>query len=242
LQFKVRPRKDGSVQVWNVFGLKETKDYGSGLLGEDWKESALTWNNAPGHDATQSGGAYDFRRGIGGGADSAYTQHLGTFEIGPGKALGAFFRSPLLTEFFKKDKNKIVTFIITAQTPGAQPSVTASKEHPKIEAPALYISYIDRNRTVGGEQIQGGYRMTPVEVDIYSLQCSFTLMVGAPQRVHIEIYDEAGRRMMILNQRELEGEKIIPFQFSAKEFPTGGYTIKVIGEAFKTEQNFYILN
>lgn len=243
LQFKFRPRKDGSTQTWNVFGLKESKKgYGPGMLDEDWKENEITWNNAPGHNAAEGGGFFDFRRSTGGGGDTAFTQHLGTFEVGPGKPLGAFFRSPLLTEFMKKDKNKTVTFLITSQGTTENPNSIASKEHAKIEAPALYVSYIDRNKSVGGEQLPGGFRISPVEVDVYSLQCTFTLMVGQPQIVNIEVYNESGRRMMVLNQRELEGEKLTPFQFSAKEFTTGSYTIKVIGEAFKTEQSFYILN
>ena len=142
----------------------------------------------------------------------------------------------------KKDKNKMVTFVVTAQGRTAEPMVAASKEHPKVEAPALYISYIDRNKSVGGEAMQGGFRMSPVDVDIYSLQCSFTLMVGQPQLVTIEVFNESGRRMMVLNQRELEGEKLTPFQFSAKDFTSGSYTIKIVGEAFKTEQSFYVLN
>lgn len=242
LQFKVKPPRDKSTQTWNVFGLRELKNYGPGQLGEDWKESELTWNNAPGNLTTEAGGAYDFRRGIGGGADTAYTQFLGSFEVGPGRPLGAFFRSNLLTEFMKKDKNKMVTFVVTAQGRTAEPMVAASKEHPKVEAPALYISYIDRNKSVGGEAMQGGFRMSPVDVDIYSLQCSFTLMVGQPQLVTIEVFNESGRRMMVLNQRELEGEKLTPFQFSAKDFTSGSYTIKIVGEAFKTEQSFYVLN
>lgn len=242
LQFKVRPRKDSATHTWNVFGIKEVKSYGPGIQGEDWKETELNWNNAPGNSPGESGGAFDFRKASGGGADSAYAQHLGTFQVGPGKALGAFFRTPLLTDFLKKDKNKIVTFIITDVNQNGTPSNAASKEHPKIDAPALYISYLDANKTVGGDQLPGGFRMSPVEVDIYNLQCTFTLMVGQPQNVYIEVYNEFGKRMMILNQRELEGERLTPFQFSAKEFTTGSYTIKVIGEAFKTEQSFYILN
>ena len=62
------------------------------------------------------------------------------------------------------------------------------------------------------------------------------------QLVTIEVFNESGRRMMVLNQRELEGEKLTPFQFSAKDFTSGSYTIKIVGEAFKTEQSFYVLN
>ena len=242
LQFKVRLNRTHKPQIWNVFGLKESKNYGPGMLNEDWKENEIHWNNAPGNLPTEAGGKFDFRKGIGGGVDSTYAQHLGTFEVGTDQSLGSFFRNPLLTEFIKSDQNKIVSFILTEQSKSEEAIVAASKEHPKVDPPALYISYIDANRTVGGSQLPGGFRMSPVEIDIYTLQCSFTLMVGHPQMVSIEVYNEQGRRMMLLAQRELEAERLTPFYFSAKEYRSGNYTIKVVGESFKTEQSFYILN
>ena len=81
-----------------------------------------------------------------------------------------------------------------------------------------------------------------MNIDIYNLDCDFDLTVGYPQFVQIEILNEFGKRMLTVAARELAGEKKTNFKFKAKAFPTGRYTLKVIGEAFTAEQKFYILN
>ena len=42
--------------------------------------------------------------------------------------------------------------------------------------------------------------------------------------------------------KTLTGEKKTHFKFKAMAFPTGKYILRVIGEAFTAEQQFYILN
>ena len=48
--------------------------------------------------------------------------------------------------------------------------------------------------------------------------------------------------MLVVAARDLPGEKKTHFKFKAIAFPTGRYTLKIIGEAFTAEQKFYILN
>ena len=62
-------------------------------------------------------------------------------------------------------------------------------------APALYVGYFDNTRSVSGDVMEGGYTLTKVHIDIYSLECDFDLTVGYPQFVQIEIVNEFGRRM-----------------------------------------------
>lgn len=228
---------------FNIFGLKETSkemNFGDQKLSVDWPDNELTWENAPAN-LPQAGGQFNIRKNSGGGVDTKYADYLGIITLNPKAPLGAFLRSPTLTEFFKrKHASGLYTLILTAVEPGETVlnAPTAGKQF----APALYVGYFDNTRSVGGEAMDGGYTLTKVLIDIYSLECNFDLTVGYPQFVQIEIINEFGKRMLTVAARELAGEKKTNFKFKAKAFPTGRYTLKVIGEAFTAEQKFYILN
>ena len=228
----------------NIFGLKETaKDmnFGDQKLGVDWADYELTWENAPANLPQQPGGQFNIRKNSGGGVDTKYADYLGIITINPKAPLGAFLRTPALTEFFKrKHASNLYTLILTAVEPGefTLPSASAGREF----APSLYVGYFDNTRSVGGEAMDGGYTLTKVNIDIFNLECDFDLTVGYPQFVQIEIINEFGKRMLTVAARELAGEKSTHFKFKAKAFPTGRYTLRVVGEAFTAEQKFYILN
>ena len=228
----------------NIFGLKETgKDmnFGDQKLGVDWVDYELTWENAPANLPQQKGGQFNIRKNSGGGVDTKYADFLGIITINPKAPLGAFLRTPTFTEFFKrKHPSQLYTLILTAVEPGETvlPSAAAGKEF----APSLYVGYFDNSRSVGGEAMDGGYTLTKVNIDIYNLECDFDLTVGYPQFVQIEIVNEFGKRMLTVAARDLAGEKKTHFKFKAMAFPTGKYILRVIGEAFTAEQQFYILN
>ena len=227
----------------NIFGLKESNkemNFGDQKLGVDWADYELTWENAPAN-LPQPGGQFNIRKNSGGGVDTKYADYLGIITLNPKAPLGAFLRTPTFTEFFKrKHPSNLYTLILTAVEPGETilPSAAAGKDF----APALYIGYFDNTRSVGGEAMDGGYTLTKVHVDIYSLECDFDLTVGYPQFVQIEIVNEFGKRMLTVAARDLNGEKKTHFKFKAMAFPTGKYVLRVIGEAFTAEQSFYILN
>ncbi|MCQ2101980.1 MAG: hypothetical protein MJY98_01985 [Fibrobacter sp.] len=227
----------------NIFGLKETsKDmfFGDQKLGVDWPDYELTWENAPAN-LPQPGGQFNIRKNSGGGVDTKYADFLGIITLNPKAPLGAFLRTPTLTEFFKrKHASNLYTLILTAVDSGdvVLPSANAGKNF----APSLLVGYFDNTKSVGGDAMDGGYTLTKVLVDIYSLECNFDLTVGYPQFVQIEIINEFGKRMLTVAARELDGEKKTNFKFKAKAFPTGKYILKVVGEAFSAEQKFYILN
>lgn len=227
----------------NIFGLKETsKDmkFGDQKLGVDWPDYELTWENAPAN-LPQPGGQFNIRKNSGGGVDTKYADFLGIITLNPKAPLGAFLRTPTLTEFFKrKHASNLYTLILTAVDSGevVLPSPNAGRNL----APSLLVGYFDNTKSVGGDAMDGGYTLSKVVVDIYSLECNFDLTVGYPQFVQIEILNEFGKRMLTVAARELDGEKKTNIKFKAKAFPTGKYVLKVVGEAFSAEQKFYILN
>ncbi|MCF0216538.1 MAG: hypothetical protein HUK21_08705 [Fibrobacteraceae bacterium] len=228
----------------NIFGLKENakdQSFGEEKLDVNWQENELTWENAPANIPGVAGGQFNIRKNSGGGVDTKYADYLGIVTINPKAPLGAFLRTPTLTDFFKrKHASGLYTLILTAVEPGA--TIIKSKNADRNKAPALYVGYFDNSRSVGGDAMDGGYTLSKVQIDIYSLDCNFDLTVGYPQFVQIEILNEFGKRMLVVAARELAGEKKTNFKFKAKAFPTGKYTLKVVGEAFTAEQKFYILN
>ena len=208
--------------------------------GIDWKSDELTWENAPAN-LDQPGGQFNIRKNSGGGIDTKYADFLGIITINPKAPLGAFLRTPTLTEFFKrKHASGLYTLILTAVEPGE--TFIKSRNAGRNSAPALYVGYYDNSRSVGGEAMDGGYTLSKVNIDIVNLDCNFDLTVGYPQFVQIEIINASGKRMLTVAARELAGEKKTNFKFKAKAFPTGKYTLKIIGEAFTAEQKFFILN
>lgn len=228
----------------NIFGLKETSkdmNFGEDRLGVDWKDDELTWENAPANIREQTGGQFNIRKNSGGGVDTKYADYLGMITLNPKSPLGAFLRTPTFTEFFKrKHETGLYTLILTAVEPGE--TLIHSRNAGKNFAPALYVSYFDNNKSVTGDMMDGGYTLSKVKVDIYSLDCEFDLTVGYPQFVQIEILNEFGKRMLTVAARELTGERKTNFKFKAKAFPTGKYILKINGEAFTAEQKFNILN
>lgn len=230
---------------WNVFGLKELgKDFnfGDDKLGPDWKNSELTWTNAPAN-LDEGGGRFNITKGIGGGVDTRFADYLGVITIDSKALLPNFLRSPSFTQFFKrKHPSGLYTLILTATEASKMEYEVYSKKNGLSLAPNLYISYFDSTKTAGGDAMQGGYQLSKIEVDIYTLKTSFSLVIGYPQFVQIEVYNEFGKRMMIIAEKEMESEKKLNFDFKALSLPTGKYILKVIGEAFSTQQAFYILN
>ncbi|MCF0225080.1 MAG: hypothetical protein HUK20_12495 [Fibrobacter sp.] len=227
----------------NIFGLKEkNKDmnFGEQKLGVDWIPEELSWENAPAN-LPKSGGQFNIRKNSGGGVDTKYAEYLGIITLNPGAPLGAFLRSPTLTEFFKtKHESGLYTLILTAIDKGE--TILKSPAADKKFAPSLYVAYFDNSRSAGGSTMEGGFTLSKVKIDKFSLDCNFDLTVGYPQFVQIEIDNEFGKRMLTVAAREMDGEKTVNYKFKAKAFPTGKYTLKVIGEAFTAEQQFYILN
>jgi len=242
LQFKVKPRKNGSPTVWNVYALKESASFGAGHLGNLWSEDSLTWTNAPGNNPQVGGGIFDEQQQAGGGADPQYTTWLGTLRYNERWTFGYYFQSKALTDALKKAPKKLLTLILTSQSNDSEADVIAGKENLQADPPSLYLNYIDPNRSVGGDIIPGGYRMSPVEIDPVTLNVTFTLMVAAPQVVRVEVFNEQGNRVLLISDQGVDGEKVVSYHFDGHRLETGNYRILVTGEAFQGQETFVLLN
>ncbi|MGF1571911.1 MAG: glycosyl hydrolase family 28-related protein [Sumerlaeia bacterium] len=139
----------GLIEGWsyNVFGLLESPDYGSGKLNEFWDQGTgtggaaqpgeITWNNAPAR--TGSGGAYDPLADSGGGVDPALTDFLGTVTLTPATRNILRLRTNALRDFINADTNGVVTFIISRVESANNSVEFASQEHPTFQPPTLSI-------------------------------------------------------------------------------------------------------
>jgi len=112
----------------SVYALDEHSDYGTGKLGEDWGETSIHGNNAPGANNT-----------IDKLLDPSYTTLLGTIaDPATVPALTSLTFSTNL-ECFNNDTNDMVTLIVVQSYPGYY-SYIASKEHATLAAPTLTLT------------------------------------------------------------------------------------------------------
>ena len=87
----------GGTSVLNVYGLTD------GAAGQNWGESAITWNNAPANATASDSGVT---------GDAVL---LGTWTVSSNGAHS--FTSTNLVNFVNADTDHQLTFILTAQTP-----------------------------------------------------------------------------------------------------------------------------
>lgn len=116
--------------VWsfNVFGLVD------GLAGEDWSETGITWNNAPGND-TASGGSL-----LGGQASLLGSFDIDTSTLAAGE--GVTFSSPALTSFLQSDTNDLATLVFIRPDRTLTNVGFATKEHDTFAPPTLTLTTV----------------------------------------------------------------------------------------------------
>jgi RHS repeat-associated protein len=112
--------------TYSVYGLNDN------LPGENWDESTITWNNAPGN-----------------GRDSTInpnqTTFLGTFSLNPSTTpQGTIinFSDSRLISFLQNDTNNLVTFIIRRNQVASTGEIFASKENLVFEPPKLRLEIV----------------------------------------------------------------------------------------------------
>ncbi|MCD4823434.1 MAG: DNRLRE domain-containing protein [Phycisphaerae bacterium] len=105
---------------FNVYALNNGTDFGSGRLSEDWSETGITWNNAPGNAAAN-------------GLDASYTTHVGSFSWSGGEpAAGTEFSvtlSDLAAINDSRNGDDIVTFIVLRTDTNNTNAFFASREN-----------------------------------------------------------------------------------------------------------------
>ncbi len=109
---------------YNVYGLN------NGHAGENWSESSITWNNAPGNDAASPTGV-----------KASEALLLGTFTTSGTRAVGNLhkFSSAALRDFITVDTDKKITLILGRATVDAAAETFASKEHATLSKPTLAV-------------------------------------------------------------------------------------------------------
>ena len=225
LQFKAKARPDSP--TWKVYGLKEQKEYGKGKLNALWDDNKINWNNAPG---LQQNGEIDIES----------TFYLGDLTKNPNPKFGYYFNSRAMTRYLKGLKTKIATIILSSEENGCDE--IATRELGRTDPPSLYLNYHDPHRSLGGEVVKGGYKMSAINVDPFKLEVSFKLLVANPQVVRIEVLNSREERMLLLQDAMMEGDVMKPYKFDARFMPTGNYLIRVQGEGFSGEGRFILLN
>jgi len=111
--------------TFTVYGLTDEKL-------NDWKETGLLWENAPGN---ASGGAR---------VNPTKTVKLGQFQVRQGVQVGvSSVSTPELSEFLNTRKQPYATFILVRDTPGSGRNDYvhgfASKDHPTLPPPTLKL-------------------------------------------------------------------------------------------------------
>lgn len=124
--------------TFNVYGLKEKAKYGQNSLNEMWDERAINWENAPANAPRHGGGAHGKEK-VAGGLLQEHVVHLGVFRTPRHRNGRVVFSSPELLKFIAKDKNRIVTLIITRIENDDNPISFSTKESKGKNAPMLAL-------------------------------------------------------------------------------------------------------
>lgn len=126
-----------SLAPWNynvdLYGLKDH------VAGQNWNESGITWNNAPGNNLTNNYW------------DSANAGHLlsqllsgsnNGGSLGDEVVLGNLpWKSDLLAEFLNSDTDGIVNLMLTTGFTASYQNSFAGREHPSYQEPVLVLTY-----------------------------------------------------------------------------------------------------
>ncbi len=98
-----------------IYGLNDGATAGNGFLGEDWAETALTWNNAPANIVSGAGAGNAVREGTS-TTDGGEATLLGSFNVTDVQSAGILamaLEGQTLVDFLNADTDGLVTFIIT---------------------------------------------------------------------------------------------------------------------------------
>ncbi len=81
-------------------------------------------------------------------------------------------------------------------------------------------------------EIPGAYVLSDAFPNPFNPQTKFTLMLAAPQKVKVEVFDVAGRRVALLHEGLLEADRSHWFTFDARGLSSGLYFYRVAAERF----------
>ncbi len=81
-------------------------------------------------------------------------------------------------------------------------------------------------------EIPGAYVLSDAFPNPFNPQTQFTLLLAAPQKVKIEVFDVAGRRVALLHEGLLEADRSHRFTFDARGLSSGLYFYRIAAERF----------
>ena len=99
----------------NLYGLNDGATAGGGILGEDWDETLITWDNGPANVVSGAGAGNSVKTGPDTANGGAATL-IGSFEVTAADSTGSIVLAASgsnLVDFLNADTNDQVTFIIT---------------------------------------------------------------------------------------------------------------------------------
>lgn len=120
--------KPANPSTYTVYGLND------GHLHENWSETGITWNNAPGNITSSSSGF-----------NSSETTYLGTFDINFNTTSAGdkvSFTSQALINFLNDDSNGLVTLLLSRKQANFSIEYFSSKEHTLLPDPTLTVNTV----------------------------------------------------------------------------------------------------
>ncbi|MEZ4701314.1 MAG: FG-GAP-like repeat-containing protein [Rhodothermales bacterium] len=84
--------------------------------------------------------------------------------------------------------------------------------------------------------VNGPYKSASVYPNPFNPNAEFTLTLGSPQHVRVEVYNTMGQRVALLHEGALDAERPYGFQFDAAGLPGGLYLFQASGERFSTTE------
>lgn len=99
----------------NLYGLNDGATAGGDVLGEDWDEATLNWDNGPANIVTGTGAGNSVKTGTA-TLDGGEASLIGSFSVSSEDSTGAIVLAasgPSLVEFLNSDTDGQVTFIVT---------------------------------------------------------------------------------------------------------------------------------
>ena len=148
--FRSNPGGFSENRTFNIYGLLEASDYGTGRLDEEWAENTITWNNAPGNSTATTSGTNANLLDANTLFLYSHTRNIQTTGSFVSNDTGA--KTTALIDFLtNEDTNGLVTFILRADANLSNNSTFTTKEYadwisPNTptagwHGPVLYLEY-----------------------------------------------------------------------------------------------------
>lgn len=90
-------------------------------------------------------------------------------------------------------------------------------------------------------ELAGTHHLSSAYPNPFNPTTQFTITLGQPQRVRIEVYNLLGQQVALLEDRALSAEQIYPYTLEGTHLPSGVYMIQVTGASFRSTRSVTLL-